>query len=200
MRKVILAADIAAARSAGQQSISVPEGAIITPQAHDDARDCGISILVGGVPTVAGLPAHPAQASGQSPAQNTVRPAYGSSPANAPAARGASGGTPEKCPATPGLERLFPADAVKKATPAKGGVAMLMADSASGGTTYFAWESASYAWTFDAPATLNILDGAVSVSCGGPGVTAKTGEALRIPSGCLATVTAQGGVRCVLSA
>ena len=45
MKKVITAVDIRAARNAGQKCFAVPEGALVTPQAADDARDYGIALV-----------------------------------------------------------------------------------------------------------------------------------------------------------
>ena len=48
MKKVVITAfDIRTARQEGRSSISVPEGALVTPQAIDDARAYGISIMRG---------------------------------------------------------------------------------------------------------------------------------------------------------
>lgn len=47
MKKVITAQDINAARKAGQTSIDVSGGVLVTPQAADDAREYGIALLRG---------------------------------------------------------------------------------------------------------------------------------------------------------
>ena len=45
MKELISAMNISEARKAGLQSISVPPGALITPQARDDARSYGIALV-----------------------------------------------------------------------------------------------------------------------------------------------------------
>ncbi len=45
MKHVITALDIGAARKMGRTSLSVPAGTLVTPQAADDARDYGITLL-----------------------------------------------------------------------------------------------------------------------------------------------------------
>lgn len=66
MKKVLTATDIAAARKAGQTSLAVPAGAIITPQAADDAREFGIALVREGTAPAAsaqrGVPAQPGTA------------------------------------------------------------------------------------------------------------------------------------------
>lgn len=55
MKQVITATDVATARKAGQATLAVPDGAIITPQAADDAREFGITLVrENGAPVAAG--------------------------------------------------------------------------------------------------------------------------------------------------
>lgn len=71
MKKVVITAfDVSTAKKAGQTSLAVPEGALVTPQAADDARDYGISLVRGGssmAPLTAALPCAPGSASAVSP-------------------------------------------------------------------------------------------------------------------------------------
>lgn len=60
-KAVITAYDVSMARKAGQTGIAVPGGALVTPQAVDDARDYGIALIRGGqAPASVSVPA-PAQ-------------------------------------------------------------------------------------------------------------------------------------------
>lgn len=47
MKKLITSMDISEARKAGRTGITVPPGALITPQARDDAKNYGIALLDG---------------------------------------------------------------------------------------------------------------------------------------------------------
>lgn len=67
MKHVITATDIGTARKMGRTSLSVPAGTLVTPQAADDARDYGITLLreggsvpQGGAKAVAHQAARPA--------------------------------------------------------------------------------------------------------------------------------------------
>lgn len=60
MKKVLTATDVATARKAGQTSLAVPAGTIITPQAADDARDFGIALVREGASPAPALRAAPA--------------------------------------------------------------------------------------------------------------------------------------------
>jgi uncharacterized cupin superfamily protein len=67
MNKVVITAfDINAARKAGETSLVVPGGALVTPQAADDARGYGIALLRAGQDTTA---REPDQAAVQTPSR-----------------------------------------------------------------------------------------------------------------------------------
>jgi len=89
MKKVITAQDIQEARKAGLTAVSVPPGAIITPQALDDARNYGIALqresavstavqtAVAGAPAQAAvMPARPVQAPAMTAAPIPAAPAF----------------------------------------------------------------------------------------------------------------------------
>lgn len=64
MKKVITAIDISAARKTGATQLAVPAGGIVTPQAADDARSYGITLVREGGASAASrsIPAIPAPA------------------------------------------------------------------------------------------------------------------------------------------
>lgn len=229
MKKVITAIDISAARKAGATQLVVPAGGIVTPQAADDARGYGITLVREGGAYAASrsIPAASAQtlappsrlAAPDSAAVAEVRRQVlakvgaGADPARVDEAiRLVFGAGPLSAEDTPYLRHAggvtqvrhaaLPAGASSGPQAVPGGVQMIEAlvpAEGSPGVSYMSWEQSSFAWTFPQAEVLVVLEGELRLTCEGNDLTALAGDALRIAAGSAVTLAAKNRVRCVLS-
>ena len=77
---------------------------------------------------------------------------------------------------------------------------VLAPDASGPGVGYLEFTSQSFDLTFPAHEVVTVLEGELSVTVQGKTVQARAGEAVRIASGVLATLTASGPVRCLYTA
>ena len=228
MKKVITAIDISAARKAGATQLAVPAGAIVTPQAADDARSYSIALVREGGSSAVSCPASassaqafaapPHFAAADSAAVAEVRRQVlakvgaGADPARVdeairlvfgtgPAATGDSAYLRHAGGITQVCHAALPAvSSGPQAAP--GGVQMieaLVSAEGSPGVSYMSWEKSSFAWTFPQAEVLVVLEGELRLTCDGRDLTALAGDALRIAAGSIVTLSTKDRVRCVFS-
>jgi uncharacterized cupin superfamily protein len=194
-KAVITAFDITTARRAGQTSLAVPEGALVTPQAADDARDHGITLMRGG----------------QAPVASSAPVAAAAAPASLDVV--SDSGMASGVSSLVGLSFIRKAGGVTlvaaAAMPAVGNIrvaptAVTMAEaapptSAAPGVAYMRWENSSFSWTFRHAEVLVVLEGEITVATASAALAGKPGDAFLIPAGSVATLSASGRARCVHS-
>lgn len=221
---VITAHDVGTARKAGRTSIAVPRGALITPQAADDARGYGIALVLAGRDDTP--PAAPAANSLAGQAAPSVRDEVrrqvtarlgGAAPSSLDAiisavmaacsVSGAGGAAPAPSGA-PFIRRAGPVIQVSAADlPPQGNMAaspaavsMVEAAPPAGthpGLGYMCWENSSFEWTFRHAEVLVVLEGEITLAAGCAALAGKGGDSFVIPAQSVVTLTAKGRTRCV---
>ncbi len=210
MKTLITANEVNAARKAGQTSIRLPQDALITPQARDDAREYGIALVRdsegrnsedNGIPAVG--TATPAASARQSPAPLTVA----AMPAHARAENG-NPSAPSTAKAASFIHRSAGITLAKRKelplapgglTPASGALSLfeaLVPAKGQPGAGYMCWENSSFAWTFDQAHILVVLEGELVLHFDNREITAEPGDTLRLDSGLSVTMVARGRVCC----
>jgi mannose-6-phosphate isomerase-like protein (cupin superfamily) len=213
MKKVVITAfDITTAKRAGQASLSVPENALVTPQAADDARDYGIALVRGASSSVLPVPVPEQAVPGRSasPIAAEVRRRIlarlgGAVPSSLDAViKDVLAGTGAAYAQNTG-DVVFVSAAtasLRQAPSSTGAVAMVEAAPpglSAPGVAYMAWENSSFSWTFPQAEVLVVLEGEMTVTAKGETRTGKAGDTFIIPAGTEATLSASGGARCVHS-
>lgn len=218
-KTVITAFDVTTARKAGQKSIAVPGGALVTPQAADDARDYGIALTRDGqIPapdgrTGPGGPAVPATPDIAGEIRRQILARLGNAaPASLDAIIAAVLADVPASPATgaasfirkAGAVSLVMSSALPAGTAGSGPAAVSMVEALPPslehpGIAYMRWENASFAWTFERDEVLVVLEGEIALAAAEGTLAGKPGDAFRIPAGSSVTLSAKGAARCVHS-
>lgn len=218
-KAVITAFDITTARRAGQTSINVPDGTLVTPQAADDARDHGIALVRGGIPPAA-VPSRPDTSGARTgsfikaevrrqvmarlgdPAPATLDAIIASVMAASPNASATGTASFIRKAGTVSLVASSALSAQGGAGPGPAAVTMVEAlppGAAHPGIAYMRWENASFAWTFKHDEVLVLLEGEISLTVGGETLGGRPGDSFLIPAGSSVTLSAKGVARCVHS-
>lgn len=218
---VITAYDVSTARKAGQTSIVVPDGALITPQAADDARGYGIALERAGqcgasqAMPVAGRPTAQAASSVIDEVRRQVAAKLGNAdPASLDAVISAvmaaypvSGAVPASSGApfirnAGAVTQVSAADLPRQGNMAASPAAVSMVETvqsvgAHPGLGYMSWENSSFDWTFRHAEVLVVLEGEIALATGGAVLSGKTGDSFVIPEQSAVTLSAKGRARCV---
>lgn len=218
-KAVITAFDITTARRAGQTSINVPNGALVTPQAADDARDHGIALVRDGTQPAA-LPSRPGAPSTQTGSciadevrRQVLARLGNAAPAMLDAVITSVMTDSPDAPATDMASAIRKAGTVSLVAssalsvqngtgPGPAAVTMVEAlppDAAHPGIASMRWENSSFAWTFKHAEVLVVLEGEITLTASGETLVGKPGDAFLIPAGSSVTLSAKGVVRCVHS-
>lgn len=212
---VITAHDVSTARKAGQASIVVPAGALITPQAADDARDYGIALAradQGGarqaVPSVMDEVRRRVAARLGNAALASLDAVISAVMAAYPVS-GAGGADPAS-PGAPFTRRVgsvtqvSAADLPRRGNMAASPAAVSMVEAvppadAHPGLGYMSWENSSFDWTFRHAEVLVVLEGEITLETGGAALAGKAGDSFVIPAQSAVTLSAKGRARCAHS-
>lgn len=219
-KKVITAFDVDTARKAGLARIAVPDGALVTPQAADDARDYGITLTRGvQSPMPDELPppvASPERDIAEAVRRRVLARLGNSSPHGLDAAISSviaeifgfsvNGTTVETAFVhKAGGVRLVASsalpvrDSVGTGPAAASMVEAVPPEGTLPGIAYMSWENSSFAWTFPHAEVLVVLEGEIALTAEDTTVTGKPGDSFLIPPGSAVTLAAKGVARCVHS-